>query len=86
MVQRMNKIAKKNMEFHQTMDSMKPGTQQKVCFESDKILVHPFVNEESVFFQRSDFQQNAFVELENFDSSKYPFAFDDENVTFVDVN
>ena len=69
------------------MGSLKPGSQTGNIEAGDKLLIHPFVNEDCVFYGRTDMEQNAFVELtpEQISEDKYPFSFDDESVTFIDV-
>jgi hypothetical protein len=54
---------------------------------SEKLLVHPFINSDSVFFGRTNLNDNNFIELSQDQVSelKYPFQFDDESVTFIDV-
>lgn len=55
------------MQFHEKIAEIQPENPQKYDnlenLKSDKLLVHPFLNEDSVFFGRTDLEENAFVEL-----------------------
>lgn len=90
MGQRLANLTKKNIEFHQKMAKLAPGTASSSSVAhppSEKLLIHPFVNPDSVFFNRTDHQENAFVELtgDQITPEKYPFSFDDQNVTLITV-